>query len=95
METWRHGDRDMETWRHGDMEIWRHGHRDIETWTWRHAEIKGKTDNERPIIFLNPFTICSSHKPKFVVCPFLDEETNGGFPFANGLNGLKGLVHPW
>jgi hypothetical protein len=28
----------------------------------------------------------------FVVCPFADEETNGDYPFANGLNGL---AHLW
>jgi hypothetical protein len=30
---------------------------------------------------------------KFVICPFLDEETKGSYPFANGLNGLNGLAH--
>jgi hypothetical protein len=34
------------------------------------------------------FTISYSCKQKFVVCPFVCEETNGRFPFANGLNGL-------
>jgi hypothetical protein len=43
-------------------------------------------------IFLNPFTICSSCKQKLVVCPFVDEETNGNNPFPNGLNGLNGLA---
>jgi hypothetical protein len=28
---------------------------------------------------------------KFVIHPFVDEETNGGYPFANGLNGLAHL----
>jgi hypothetical protein len=38
------------------------------------------------------------YKPKLVVCPFVDEETNGSYPFANGLNGqngLNGLVYLW
>jgi hypothetical protein len=30
---------------------------------------------------------------EFVVCPFVDEETNGNWSFANGLNGLDGLAH--
>jgi hypothetical protein len=30
---------------------------------------------------------------KSVICPFLDEETKGSYPFANGLNGLNGLAH--
>jgi hypothetical protein len=28
---------------------------------------------------------------KFVICSFDDEETNGSYPFVNGLNGLNGL----
>jgi hypothetical protein len=40
------------------------------------------------VIFLNPFTVCSSCKQKFVICPFIDEETNGSCPFLNRLNGL-------
>jgi hypothetical protein len=42
-------------------------------------------------IFLNPFTVCSSCNRKFVICPFVDEEKNGHYPFANGLNKL---THP-
>jgi hypothetical protein len=30
-------------------------------------------------IFLNSFTICSLCKLKFVVCPFVDKETNGSY----------------
>jgi hypothetical protein len=41
--------------------------------------------------FLNPFTVCSSCKRNFVVCQFVDEETNGIYLFANGLNGLAHL----
>ncbi len=44
-------------------------------------------------IFLNPFTICSAYKRKFVGCPFVYEETNRSHPFANVLNGLNGLAH--
>jgi hypothetical protein len=29
----------------------------------------------------------------FVVCPFVDEETNGSYPLANGLNGLVHLCN--
>jgi hypothetical protein len=56
-------------------------------------KIKRETDKETLAIFLKPFTVCSSCKRKFVVCPFIDEETNGSYPFANKLNGLSGLVH--
>jgi hypothetical protein len=43
---------------------------------------------EAQAIFLNLLTVYSSSKRKFVVCPFVDEETNGGYPFAIGLHGL-------
>jgi hypothetical protein len=79
---------------------------DIETLTWRHgikilgnSEVlrkisNGKRKKKAQAIFLNPFTVCSSCKRKFVVCPFVDEETNGSFPFADGLNGPRnGLAH--
>jgi hypothetical protein len=58
-----------------------------------------KQKTEVQVIFLSPFTICSSCKRKYVVCLFVDEETNGSYPFANEisglnrLNGLNGLVH--
>jgi hypothetical protein len=42
---------------------------------------------------VNMFTLCSSFKWKFVVCPFVDEETNRIYLFANGINGLNGLAH--
>ncbi len=73
----------MEISRHGDMETWRHGHEDID------GDIKRKT--EAQLIFLNPFTVCSSCIQKFISCPFVDEETKGSYPFANGLNGLNRL----
>jgi hypothetical protein len=100
METWRHGD--METWRHGDMKTWRHenrSHGDMETWkhgietgTWRHgiSKRKGKRKSRR---FSLSFIISTQCSQKFVVCPFIDEETNGSYPFANGLNRLYGLAH--
>ncbi len=47
----------------------------------------GKTEDQA--IFLNPFVHLA--KQKFVVCPFVDEETNECYPFAYGLNGLTGL----
>ncbi len=31
------------------------------------------------------------HRANFVVSPFVDKETNGSYPFANGLNGLVNL----
>jgi hypothetical protein len=49
----------------------------------------GKRKAEVQTIFLNPFTICSFCR--FVVCPFVDEDTNGSYPFANGLNRLYRL----
>jgi hypothetical protein len=93
-------DMDTETWTR------RHGHRDMdmrhgkETRTCRHGiKILGNSDvirrksngKRKQVIFLNPFTVCSLCKRKFVVCPFGDEETNRNYPFANGLNGLAYL----
>jgi hypothetical protein len=80
-------DMDMGTWGHGNIE------EDIETWT-RTGNRKRK--REAQAIFLNPFTVCTSCKWKFVVCPFVDEETIRSYPFANKLkrlNGLNGLAH--
>ncbi len=87
METWTwrhgHGDMDKETW------TWGHGHRymnmetmDMKTWDFKRKDAQA--------IFLNPFSSC---KRKFVVCPFVGEETNGSYPFANGLNGQNGFAH--
>jgi hypothetical protein len=42
-------------------------------------------------IFLNPLTICSLCKRKFVIGPFVYKETSGSYLFANGLNGLAHL----
>ncbi len=47
---------------------------------------------EAKAIFLNQFTVCSSCKRKFVICPFVDEETNGIYLLANGLNGLLYII---
>ncbi len=44
---------------------------------------------EAQAISLNLFTVCSSCKWKVVDGPFVDEETNGSYSFANGLNGLN------
>jgi hypothetical protein len=47
--------------------------------------------NRSPGDFPNPFSFCSLCKRKFVGCSFLDKETSGSYPFANGLNGLAHL----
>ncbi len=52
-----------------------------------------KQKMEARAIFLYPFTVCSSCKWKFVICPFVYEETNGSYLFSNGLNSLNGLAH--
>ncbi len=87
METWRGGD--VETWRRGNMEAWRRG--DVETWRRGHEDIKRKTEGQE--IFLNPFTLGSSCKRKFFVCPFVDEELKGSYLVVNVLNRLNGLAH--
>jgi hypothetical protein len=100
-----HGDMDMDTWKfvhgHGDIDVekrtWRYGNGDMETWTRRNGhedmKLKYQTENgkQTPCHFLNPFIVCSLCKRKFVVCPYVNEETNGSYPFANGLNGLAHL----
>ncbi len=53
------------------------------------AVSNGKRKTEAETIFLNPFTRCSSCKRKFVVCLFVDKETNESYLYANGLNGLN------
>ncbi len=78
MGTWEHGS--TGAWKQGNMEAWEHGN--MET-----SNEKRKRKTEAYAIFFNPFTVCSLWKLKFVVCPFVDEETNGSYPFANGLNG--------
>jgi hypothetical protein len=53
------------------MELWTWTH--METWTWTR-----KTAAQA--IFLNPLTVCLSCLRKFVVCSFVDDETNGSYP---------------
>jgi hypothetical protein len=53
-----------------------------------------KRKTEVQVIFLNPFTVCSLCIRKFVVCPFIDEETSRIYSFAIGLNVLNGLNGP-
>ncbi len=53
-------------------------------------------ENRRPgdFPYSDPFTVRSSCKWKFFVCPFVYKETNRSYLFANGLDGpnvLKGL----
>ncbi len=67
VETWRHGN--TGTWWQGDMKTGRQG--DIEIW--RHGDIKQKMKVQA--ILPHPFTLCASCKQKFVVCPFVDKET--------------------
>jgi hypothetical protein len=57
---------------------------------WFHEEKRKKM--EAHVIFLQPFTVCSSYKRKFVVYLLVDKETNGSYLFANG---LYGLAHLW
>jgi hypothetical protein len=49
-----------------------------------------KRKMEARAIFLNLFTSC---KEKLVICLYVYEETNGSYPFSNGLKGLNGLAH--
>jgi hypothetical protein len=51
-----------------------------------------KRKTEVKAIILNPFTVCSSCKRMFVVFLFANKETNGSYPFENG---LSGLAHLW
>ncbi len=52
---------------------------------------KNSNRKRKPAIFLNSFTVCSSCKQKFFICPFADKETNKSYTFANRLNGLAHL----
>ncbi len=63
METWRYGDMEMETRKHVEMETWRQG----DTWRHGHGDIKRKTDAQAIFLIV---------QSEFVVCPFVDEETN-------------------
>jgi hypothetical protein len=55
---------------------------------------KRKRKTEAQVFFLNLFSVCSSCKLKFFVCPFVNVETNWRYPIANGLNGLARLCRP-
>jgi hypothetical protein len=80
----------MKTWRHGDMDIWRYG--DMVAWTHGYMKTSNrKRKTEAQAIFLNPFTFYSLCKRKFVICPFVNEETNRSYPFAHGFIGFIGL----
>jgi hypothetical protein len=43
------------------------------------AVSNGKQKTDAQVIFIDPFTIFALCKQKFVVCPFVDEETNGSY----------------
>ncbi len=58
-----------------------------------YCNFKRKTESQE--IFLGPFTAGTLYERKFVVCPFVDEERNGSYPFANRLNGPNGLAYLW
>jgi hypothetical protein len=91
--TWKHGQRheNMEEDGHGNIDkdmqtrtrACRHG--GIEIKYWGKAKVNGnrKTKTRRPGIFLDPFTVCSSFKRKFVISLFVDKEIIGSHPFAN------------
>jgi hypothetical protein len=66
----------------------------METRTWRHGigDVDMENGNGSPGKFpLIPFNVCSPCKRKFVVSLFVDGETYGNYPFANGPNGLAHL----
>ncbi len=90
------GHEDTETRRHGDMdmkmEARKHGDKNMATL--RHGHIKRKTGASE--IFLEPFTVCSLCKWKFVIYFFMlvDVEANISYPFANRLNRINRLNRP-
>ncbi len=49
-------------------------------------------ENGSPGNFPYSVNVRSPAKQKFVIYPFVDEETNGSYPFANGLKKLNGLA---
>jgi hypothetical protein len=57
-----------------------------------YAAVKRKNGKKDQVIFLNPFTVCSLCKWKLAVCPFVDEQTNRSYQFANVLNVQNGLA---
>jgi hypothetical protein len=54
-----------------------------------YEKIKRKTEGQA--IFLYQSSVGSSCKWKFVICPFVDEETNGSYPFSVRLTALTDL----
>jgi hypothetical protein len=48
-----------------------------------------QTENGSPGDFPQSVYRLQMCKQKFVICPFVDEEDNGSYPFANRLNGLN------
>jgi hypothetical protein len=42
---------------------------------------RSKRKTEAQVIFLNPFTVYTSYKQKFVVCMFVDKETKRNYEF--------------
>ncbi len=66
------------------MKTWRHGH-GILTY-YEKTNGNGSLDN-----FLSSVYRLFIMLQKFVICLFVDEETKGCYPFANGLNGLMDL----
>ncbi len=67
---------------------WKHICIHIHTHIYIYVFCNFKRKMKAQVIFLYPFTIYSSCKRKCVVSLFVDEETNGSYPCANGLNGL-------
>jgi hypothetical protein len=77
----------METYidmRHGNNEKCRNGDMNMETWTWRQVVFKKPNRAQKH----RRFSLISL---PYIVCLFVDEETNGSYPLANGLNGLAHL----
>jgi hypothetical protein len=78
----------MGPWGHGEkgLKYWGEGIKILGTSDILHIKSNGRQRAEaQTIFFLNPFTIFSLCKQKFVICPFVDEETKGSYPFANRL----------
>ncbi len=81
-KTWQHGrGRENMERGHGNMDE----DMDMET-------IKRVQETKAQAIFLHPFTVFSSCKQKFTVCPFVDEEIKGSYSFANGLANLRKTI---
>jgi hypothetical protein len=77
---------------------------DMETWTrtWKHGQGNGNMDEDMGKLWIFTKKSNGKRKPKwfsliclrkFVTCPFVDEEINGSYPYANGLNGPNGIAH--